>query len=183
MSTPEQHARDLLERLGVERSQEFTAGDLGELANIIAERDSLASRLDMLIAERVKLEGLLNKWMDRAEGERSKLEAAESRLAACIDEHDKLVDVFAFLRGLLAEGEIDALHEAIGDEGQLHAMMAAQSDLPDRAVEKQKPICGAACDPRIARFATHGVCQLERGHQGPHSAYTPTVRVKVLPNG
>jgi hypothetical protein len=36
--TYEQQARDLLERLGVDDAQSFTAGDLVELANLIRER-------------------------------------------------------------------------------------------------------------------------------------------------
>jgi hypothetical protein len=39
--TAEQKARDLLERCGVEDAQEFSAGDLVELANLIAEVESL----------------------------------------------------------------------------------------------------------------------------------------------
>lgn len=35
METAEQKARDLLERMGVEGTQEMTAGDLVELANLI----------------------------------------------------------------------------------------------------------------------------------------------------
>jgi hypothetical protein len=33
---PEQQARDLLERLGVENAQSYTSGDLVELANLFA---------------------------------------------------------------------------------------------------------------------------------------------------
>jgi hypothetical protein len=36
--TAEQEARDMLERMGVADAQEFTAGDLVELANLIAYR-------------------------------------------------------------------------------------------------------------------------------------------------
>lgn len=36
----EQQARDLLERCGVEEAQSFSAGDLVELANLIAELNS-----------------------------------------------------------------------------------------------------------------------------------------------
>lgn len=39
--TPEQEARDMLERMGVEGAQDFTAGDLVELANLIAEVNEL----------------------------------------------------------------------------------------------------------------------------------------------
>lgn len=35
--TPEQQARDMLERLGHPRAQELTAGDVVELANLIAD--------------------------------------------------------------------------------------------------------------------------------------------------
>lgn len=37
MTTPEQQARDMLERMGVENAQSFTAGDVVELANMISE--------------------------------------------------------------------------------------------------------------------------------------------------
>lgn len=40
--TPEQQARDMLERMGVEDAQSFTAGDLGELATLIADAQSRA---------------------------------------------------------------------------------------------------------------------------------------------
>lgn len=40
--TAEQKARDLLERIGVDCAQSFTAGDLTELANLIAEREGHA---------------------------------------------------------------------------------------------------------------------------------------------
>jgi hypothetical protein len=36
-TTPEQEARNLLERMGWERAQELSAGDVVELANLIAE--------------------------------------------------------------------------------------------------------------------------------------------------
>lgn len=35
--TPEQQARDMLERMGVTNAQSFTAGELAELANLINE--------------------------------------------------------------------------------------------------------------------------------------------------
>lgn len=38
MKTPEQEARDMLERIGVEGAQQFSAGDVVELANLIADR-------------------------------------------------------------------------------------------------------------------------------------------------
>ena len=40
MTTAEQKARDMLERMGVENAQEFSAGDLVELANLIAASDA-----------------------------------------------------------------------------------------------------------------------------------------------
>lgn len=41
--TAEQKARDMLERMGVEGAQSFSAGDLVELANLIAARDGAAA--------------------------------------------------------------------------------------------------------------------------------------------
>ena len=42
--TAEQKARDLLESIGVEDAQNFSAGELVELANLISERDHLAKQ-------------------------------------------------------------------------------------------------------------------------------------------
>lgn len=44
-----------------------------DLHQLLKHVDQLVLRLDTLTTERVKLEGLLNKWMDRAESERSRL--------------------------------------------------------------------------------------------------------------
>ena len=41
--TPEQQARDMLERMGVDGAQQMTAGDVAELANLIAYRDRMQS--------------------------------------------------------------------------------------------------------------------------------------------
>lgn len=46
--TAEQKARDMLERMGVEDAQSFSAGDLVELANLIAERDALKASLQAM---------------------------------------------------------------------------------------------------------------------------------------
>jgi len=43
MITAEQKARDLLQRLGVKNAQSYTAGDLVELANLIARDDEAAA--------------------------------------------------------------------------------------------------------------------------------------------
>jgi hypothetical protein len=37
---PEQKARDLLDRLGVDNAQSYSAGELGELANLIVKAES-----------------------------------------------------------------------------------------------------------------------------------------------
>lgn len=42
--TAEQKARDLLERLGVEGAQSFSAGEIVELANLIADHEKLQQR-------------------------------------------------------------------------------------------------------------------------------------------
>lgn len=52
--TPEQAARDLLERIGVEDAQTFTAGDVVELANLISELRQwreLGAELERLAAD------------------------------------------------------------------------------------------------------------------------------------
>ena len=44
--TPEQEARDMLERMGVENAQSFTTGEVVELANLIAENRQLLVELE-----------------------------------------------------------------------------------------------------------------------------------------
>lgn len=44
MITPEQKARDMLERMGVENAQSFSAGQVGELAQLLAERLPVQAR-------------------------------------------------------------------------------------------------------------------------------------------
>jgi hypothetical protein len=50
--TPEQQARDLLERMEIEGAQSFSSGELVELANLIADRDRLKGIVP--IYERIK---------------------------------------------------------------------------------------------------------------------------------
>lgn len=50
MSTPEQQVRDMLERMGYEDAQSLTAGDVAELANIIAENTLLKRNNELLRA-------------------------------------------------------------------------------------------------------------------------------------
>lgn len=45
--TPEQKARDMLERMGIDRAQSFTSGDVVELANMIAVHDQLVAALKL----------------------------------------------------------------------------------------------------------------------------------------
>jgi hypothetical protein len=42
--TPEQEARELLDRIGVPDAERYSAGDLVELANLLAELDDDAAR-------------------------------------------------------------------------------------------------------------------------------------------
>ena len=51
MTTLEQQARDLLERIGVEDAQSFTAGDLVELANLIGAAIAAPAQPDVESAE------------------------------------------------------------------------------------------------------------------------------------
>jgi hypothetical protein len=44
-NSPEQKARDLLERMGYENAQSLTAGDVIELANLIESHDEMAAML------------------------------------------------------------------------------------------------------------------------------------------
>ena len=57
----EQKARDMLERIGVKRAQEFTAGDLVELANLIAARDAAADLVARFKVEVTAIGGYENK--------------------------------------------------------------------------------------------------------------------------
>lgn len=49
-TSAEQQARDLLERLEVDGAQNYSAGEIVELANLIAERNHLARQLEQLHA-------------------------------------------------------------------------------------------------------------------------------------
>lgn len=51
----EQRARDLLERLGVEDAQEWTNGDVLELANLINEKIRLEQEVELLRTENAAL--------------------------------------------------------------------------------------------------------------------------------
>lgn len=55
MSTPEQQVRDILERMGYKDAQSLTAGDVVELANIIAENTQLKFRLSRMNASDVQV--------------------------------------------------------------------------------------------------------------------------------
>lgn len=69
-TTPEQQARDMLERMGIDEGQSITTGDVVELANLIAtsaQREALltarAQEIEQVKAELLKLE---TKWDERA---------------------------------------------------------------------------------------------------------------------
>ena len=47
--TPEQEARNILERMGIENAQSFTAGDVVEIANLIAEIENLKVTLREIV--------------------------------------------------------------------------------------------------------------------------------------
>jgi hypothetical protein len=57
---PEQEARNMLERMGVENAQTFTAGELVELANLIAENRQLL--IEREIREVKDREDSLTQW-------------------------------------------------------------------------------------------------------------------------
>ena len=56
--TPEQQAREMLDRMDVEGALEMTAGDVGELAQVIAERSACKMKLEGLAAHAVELRNL-----------------------------------------------------------------------------------------------------------------------------
>jgi len=62
-STPEQKARDMLERMGIEDAQHFSCGDVVELANMIARCEEAGpgglSLLGKRIAKIASVSGLL----------------------------------------------------------------------------------------------------------------------------
>jgi hypothetical protein len=43
--TPEQQAREMLDRMGVDGALEMSAGDVGEVAQVIAERGAFAAAI------------------------------------------------------------------------------------------------------------------------------------------
>jgi len=72
--TEEQKARDMLERMGVENAQSFSAGELVELANLIGEKSTLDMRYhhecmlhDAKKAECLRLDKLLRECEEREE--------------------------------------------------------------------------------------------------------------------
>ena len=54
--SPEQKARELLDRMGIEGALDMTAGDVGELANLIAERDHLHTAAAQALAALIRAE-------------------------------------------------------------------------------------------------------------------------------
>ena len=79
----EQKARDMLERMGVEGAQSFSAGDLVELANLIEARDSAAALVARFKAEVTAMGGYQNKLLGlHAGGVREYIEQLESLLQA-----------------------------------------------------------------------------------------------------
>lgn len=52
--TPEQQARDMLERMGVDDVQSFSSGDLVELSNLIAQNNEWKSIVRQMIEGDVK---------------------------------------------------------------------------------------------------------------------------------
>lgn len=58
--TAEQKARDMLERMSVEGAQTFSAGDIVELANLIATRDGVAAIVAKMRADLTAIGGFDN---------------------------------------------------------------------------------------------------------------------------
>lgn len=63
--TAEQEARNLLERMGVSNAQEYTSGDLVELANLIHDKQKAIAERDYAIMAAVRylsdlLKGITN---------------------------------------------------------------------------------------------------------------------------
>lgn len=71
--TPEQEARDILERMGIDGAQSFSSGDVGEIAQIIAEKQAAEQRIDELLSAN----GSLQYKNDRLAAKTQRLEVAE----------------------------------------------------------------------------------------------------------
>lgn len=81
--TAEQQARDMLERIGVEDAQRFSAGALVELANLISARDGAAAVVTRFRAEVVAMGGYKNRLLGlHAGGVREYIDELESLLKA-----------------------------------------------------------------------------------------------------
>lgn len=94
MTTLEQLARDLLERMGIENAQSFTAGDVVELANLIAERNA-AGRMagELLTAAKLAL-GEAQAYADEVDG---------------VERHQAAVAALAPIRDAIAKAEAGLL--------------------------------------------------------------------------
>ena len=67
--TPEQQARDLLERMGIEDAQSFSSGDLVELANLIANKQTIIkqyTKLTNMVRDLYYFDGDLEKTWESA---------------------------------------------------------------------------------------------------------------------
>lgn len=90
MSTAEQKARDLLERMDVPDAQSYSSGDLVELANLIAEQSTpstgrpIASILAAIIATTHQQDG--RNWIAASNGSAFSKLINEARTALCNDE-------------------------------------------------------------------------------------------------
>lgn len=61
--TAEQKARDMLERIGVENAQSFSAGELVELANLIAKSDRQVAMIENKLERKFDPAGW--QWLDK----------------------------------------------------------------------------------------------------------------------
>lgn len=81
--TAEQKAREMLERMGVEDAQDFSAGDLVELANLISARDGAAALVARFKAEVRAMGGYQNRLLGlHAGGVREYIDDLERLLKA-----------------------------------------------------------------------------------------------------
>lgn len=79
--TPEQRARDMLERLDHPDAQSLSAGEVVELANLIAENEQLRSDISQAYDLRYKAEGRYCTALREIERLRGEAEVADEQLA------------------------------------------------------------------------------------------------------
>ena len=85
---PEQDARELLERMGIDAAESWSSGEVVDLANLFADRDALAAE-NVKLREDAELGRILMRYIDRltdADDECDPLGKIAKELGAAVDE-------------------------------------------------------------------------------------------------